>query len=161
MKKIFLTFLIICLSVTVNEAQKRPRQGNNAKPMQRIEQLEKLKLIEILNLNEETAVRFFSRRHDHQMKMRDLLDRRDQAINDLENDVKNDSQRNDAFFKDQINKMMTLENNISAQRENYIKSLSDLLSPLQISKLLVFESNFRRQVRETLMDRGRGQMNNQ
>ncbi|MFA7228299.1 MAG: hypothetical protein WC061_04625 [Melioribacteraceae bacterium] len=154
MKKIFGSLLILLIAGSIIYSQNRPRMGNSAKPMQRIEQWEKMKLIEILDLNENTAVRFFARRHENQMKIKEILDKRDIIIRDLEEDVKNDTQRNDSFYLDQINKLTSLERKISSERENFVKSLGDLLSPQQIVKLIVFESNFRREVRASLMDRG-------
>ncbi len=130
------------------------RQGQDRRPIQRIEQWERLKLIDALNLNEETAVRFFARRHENQKKMKEILDRRDDAIRDIEDEIRNGDQ-NDALYKDKVNALLSLENNISKERENFIRSLSDLLSPMQIAKLVVFESRFRKEVRETLMGKGR------
>lgn len=160
MKKMFVPLLIICLVGPTVIAQNNSRMNKEMKPLQRIEQLEKIKLIEILNLDEETAIRFFTRRRDNQMKVKEILDQRDAAINELENEIKNGSQTNDAFYKDQVNKLISLESRITSERENFVKSLSDLLTPLQIAKLIVFESKFRREVRETLMKRGRDLMNN-
>ncbi len=159
MKKIFFILPLILFTSLICPAQKRPMMGQNGKPMQRIEQWEKMKLIEILNLNEETAVRFFSRRHDNQKKIREILDKRENIIKELENHFKNDGQRNDSFYKEQISKLLALESNIAVERENFFKSLSDLFSPVQMAKLLVFESDFRREVRESLMRRGPGPKN--
>ena len=117
-------------------------------------------MIEALNLSEETTVRFFVRRRDIQIKIKEILEQRDLAMHELENEIKNDSQTSDAFYKEQVNKLISLKSGITSERENFIRSLGDILTPRQIAKLIVFESNFRREVRETLMKRGRDQMNN-
>jgi hypothetical protein len=153
MKKMFLPLIIICLVGSAVFAQNNSRMNKEMRPLQRIEQLEKIKLIEILGLDEETAIRFFIRRRDNQMKVKGILDQRDFAINELENEIKNGSQTNDAVYKDQVNKLISMESRITSERENFVKSLSDLLTPQQIAKLIVFESKFRREVRETLMGR--------
>lgn len=160
MKKIFLMLLFIFLFGSTAFAQIKPRMNKDMKPMQRIEHFEKMKLMEILNLDEETAVRFFARRRDNQMRVKEILDQRDSAINKLENEIKSGSQTTDAVYKEQINNLIALESKITTERENFIKSLSDLLAPQQIAKLIVFESKFRREVRETLIRRGRGPGNN-
>ncbi len=154
MKKMFLPVIIIFILFSSSYSQQRMRQGQDQRPIQRIEQWERLKLIDALNLNEETAVRFFARRHENQKKMKEILDRRDDAIRDIEDEIRNGDQ-NDALYKDKVNALLSLENNISKERENFIRSLSDLLSPMQIAKLVVFESRFRKEVRETLMGKGR------
>lgn len=157
MKKIFIPLIIILVAGSSLFAQNRPRK--EMKPLQRIEQWERIKLIEVLNMDEETTVRFFTRRRDNQMKVKEILDQRETALNDLESEIKNGTQAGDALFKEKVNKLLALDGKITSERENFIRSLSDLLSPVQIAKLIVFESKFRREVRETLMGRGRGPMN--
>ncbi len=160
MKKIFLPLLIVLLIGSSLIAQDRPRMNKEMKPLQRVEQWERIKLIEVLNMDEETAVRFFTRRRDHQMKVKEILDQRETALNELENEIKNGSQSSDAGYKEKVNKLLSLESRITSERENFVKSLGDLLTPVQIAKLIVFEIKFRREVRETLMGRGKGPMNN-
>ncbi len=160
MKKIFLTIIFLCLVGSAVNAQMRPRNNKEMKPLQRIEQWEKMKLIEVLNLDEETSIRFFARRRDNQMKVREILDQRENAMNELENEIRDGSLSNDAAYKEKINNLLSFESKITVERENFVKSLSDILTPQQIAKMIVFESKFRREVRETLMGRGRGPGNN-
>ena len=154
MKKLFLLIFLFSVLSSAIYSQDRMRMGKNQKPLQRIEQWERIKLIDALNLNEETAIRFFARRHENQNKMKEILDRRDEAIRDIEDEIRNGGQ-NDALYKEKVNALLSLENSISKERENFLRSLSDILSPMQIAKLVVFESRFRREVRETLMGKGR------
>jgi hypothetical protein len=114
MKKMFLPLIIICLVGSTVIAQNQRRMNKEMRPLQRIEQWEKIKLIETLNLDEETAVRFFTRRRDNQMRVKEILDQRDSAINELENEIKNGSQTNDTFYKDQVNKLISLESRITS-----------------------------------------------
>ena len=159
MKKMFLPVIIVLILFSSSYSQQRMRQGQDQRPIQRIEQWERFKLIDALSLNEETAIRFFARRHENQKKMKEILDQRDDAIRELEDEIRNGNQ-NDATYKDKLNALLSLENNISKERENFLRSLSDLLSPMQIAKLVVFESRFRKEVRESLMAKGRPPGNN-
>jgi hypothetical protein len=154
MKKIFLLFLFACILVSSVIAQNRMRMGKDLRPLQRIEQWEKLKLIDALGLSEETTLRFFARRHDNQMKIKEILDQRDLALREIEDQINNGSQKNDLIYKDQINKLISLEERITSERGNFLRSLNDILTPSQIARLIVFESKFRKEVRETLMGRG-------
>jgi Spy/CpxP family protein refolding chaperone len=158
MKKVFLPFLITCLIFSSVIAQNRMKMGKDSKPLQRIEQWEKLKLIDALGLNEETALRLFARRHENQVKIKEILDQRDSALHEIEDEINNKNQSSDAIYKDQVNKLLSLEERITIERGNFLKSLNDILTPQQIAKLVVFESRFRRQVRETLMGHGRPQL---
>lgn len=161
MKKLFLLLILISGLSSIVIAQNRMRMGmgKDSKPMQRIEQWEKLKLIEVLDLDEEASVRFFTRRRDNQIKLKEILDQRDLTMHDLEKEIRSGSQTSDTYYKEQINKIISLENSITSLRESFVRSLSDLLTPQQIAKLLVFETNFRREVRETLMRRGKEETN--
>jgi len=154
MKKIFLLFFLFSILLSTSYSQERMRQEKNQRPLQRIEQWERTKLIDALNLNEDTAIRFFARRHENQKKMKEILDQRDDAIRDLEDEIKNGDQ-NDASYKKKVDNLLSIENRIGTERENFLRSLSDLLSPIQIAKLVVFETRFRKEVRETLMGKGR------
>ncbi|TSA29574.1 MAG: hypothetical protein D4R68_02020 [Ignavibacteriales bacterium] len=154
MKKIFLLFFLFSILLSTSYSQERMRQGKDQRPLQRIEQWEKIKLIDALNLNEDTAIRFFARRHENQKKMKEILDQRDDAIKSIEDEIKNGNQ-NDASYKDKVNNLLLLEGSISKERENFLRSLSDLLSPMQIAKMMVFEHRFRKEVRETLMGKGK------
>jgi hypothetical protein len=160
MKKVFLPFLITCLIFSSVIAQNRMRMGKDSKPLQRIEQWEKIKLIEVLGLNEDTAVRFFARRNENQKKMKDILDQRDGMIQNLEDDIRGSSQISEAAYKEQVNNFLFIESSISKERENFLRSLSDLLTPKQIAILIVFESRFRKEIRETLMNRFKPQDRN-
>ena len=154
MKKIFLLLFLFSIILSTSYSQERMRHGNDQKPLQRIEQWERTKLIDALNLNEETAVRFFARKHENQKKIKEILDQRDDAIGDIEDDLRNGNQ-NDASYQKKVDNLLSIENSISTERLNFLRSLSDLLSPIQIAKLVVFESKFRKEVRESLMGKGR------
>lgn len=43
----------------------------------KIEQLEKIKIIEELNMDEETALKFFSRRNEHRESQRALIEKKE------------------------------------------------------------------------------------
>ena len=112
----------------------------------------------MLSLNEDTAVRFC--RNEHQKKMKVILDQRDGMIQNLEDGIRGSSQISEAAYKEQVNNFLFIESSISKERENFLKSLSDLLTPKQIVILIVFESRFRKEVRETLMNRFKPQDRN-
>jgi len=160
MKKVILLLFLFSIISAAIYSQNRMRQGQGQRPLQRIEQWERVKLIDALNLNEETAIRFFARRNENQKKMKEILDQRDDAIRDLEDAIRNGNQ-NDASYKDKVNNLLVMESNISKNRESFLRSLNDLLTPEQIAKLVVFENRFRKEVRESLMGKGRPPGNDQ
>ncbi len=156
MKKVFTLLVIFFVVFYSAEAQQRNRGNKNLNPLQKIQQLEKAKLIEALNLNEDTAVRLFARRDEHQKKVREIFDKRDAMISEIDKNIKKGAKQSDSELKDQVNNLLAIDENIAYERKNFYKSLDDILNPAQIAKLIVFENNFRREIRETLMNRGPG-----
>lgn len=146
MKRILLLLLIaIPLSIT---AQNKP----NKRSMEKFETWERAKTIELLDLDEETAVRFFARKNEHHKKMKEIMHQRFALLEKLENEVK-ESGGSDKYFGDQMEILLSIEQKISKERENYFRSLTDILTKSQIVKLLVFDNKFKRELREVIMDR--------
>lgn len=152
MKKVIFISLFVIFFVSNIDAQMRERPHKERKSLAKIEQLEKAKIIETLDLNEDSAVRFFSRRNDHKNKMRDIFSEREKIIEEIDNAVKN-KEGNDSFFKDSIERLRNIDAKIQNERENYNKSLKGLLTNEQIAKLAVFEFKFRRELTSTLTGR--------
>ena len=125
------------------------------KPLRQIEEWEKMKLIQVLDLNEDASVRFFARRNEHQKRVREILNQRDQLAQEIEKEIKDGAKVSDAVYQEQVNRMLELEAKMMKERESFIKSLNDILSPEQIAKLTVFEIRFRREVRERIMGHGK------
>lgn len=150
MKNVIIILLFAALISQQISAQEREGRYGDRKRLKMVEQLEKTKLIEILDMDENTSVRFFARRNEHQQKMRDIFEEREKIINELKNSIDNDNVK-DSYYKDQVTKMLELENKMSSERENFYKSLSSILSPRQIAKYAVFEFMFRRELTHSLM----------
>ena len=153
MKKIFLflcILLIVLTSVSFAQGQmKRERQH----PLEKIEQLEKAKLIEILDLKEDVAVRFFVRRKEFREKQRELIDQREDLSNKIEKKLIDGTDQSDKEYRDQLNDLLSLDLKIVQHKEKFLNSLNDILTPEQILKLAVFDNRFMREIRELLMDR--------
>jgi hypothetical protein len=151
MKKLFLLSFIVLLIATCAFAQGK-RGGNiKGKALEKIEQWEKVKLIEVLNLDENTSVRFFARKKEHTNRIKDILNQREQLANKMEAEFKNGTKVSNNVYNDQINEMVDTEYKIQKERESFIRSLNDILSPEQIAKLTVFEIMFRREIRDRMM----------
>ena len=71
MKKLLFVIFFVAFIVSINAQQERHRWKNE---IDKYEQLEKVKLIEVLNLDEETTLKFFARRNESKSKMREIND---------------------------------------------------------------------------------------
>ena len=144
MKSLIIFFLII-LTVQVN-GQRHDKFGD--RPNKRMEELHKIKLIETLQMDEETTLKFFSRHSKHREQMRELDSKGDEILRDLEDKINSGN-------KEEINSLVLAyqknEIQITEQRNDFINSLSDILTPAQIAKFLVFEMRFREEIRDIIL----------
>lgn len=147
MKKIFfLIFIIIFASVSVEAQQNRKKQQREG--LRKIEELEKIRLIENLNLSEENAIRFFSRRNDHQDKIREMNNQIQDLLQEMKSEIDDDKTSNLKKLTDDYLKMNSA---IQKERENFILSLSDILTQEQVAKFLIFQKKFRDEIQELLL----------
>ena len=154
MKKFIITIVMIFVVCTVSNAQMgdRPPDGPGGPPhdgMKKIEQLEKIKLIEALDMDEQTTLKFFARRNENRNKIKELMDKSRQQL-DAINDKLKEKSVNEKELNSMIDKYLSYDNEIEKEREAFIHSLSDILSVTQIAKLVVFEKKFRDEIRDIL-----------
>jgi len=117
----------------------------------KFEQLEKIKLIETLQMNEETTLRFFARKSEHQKQQDEIQQKIDEKIDDLDLIFKSGRVATVDELKSNINEINVLRSELDKNRIDFINSLSDILSYDQIAKLIIFERNFRDQIRKLIM----------
>ena len=146
-------FMILFFLVFAGMSIAQPFGKHKWGPRERMEELERIKLLESLNLNEEVAVRFFTRRNDFRESQRKLMDQRDAALLDMEIAIQKEKSNEDFDYKSNIKKLQNLEKEINLKKDEFLNSLSDILTTEQIAKLIVFESKFREELRDALMRR--------
>lgn len=149
MKNIKPVLLIILLFSTALIAQKGKWQDEEAR--ERFEQLEKIKLIETLEMDEETTLRFFSRRSEHRKQQDEIQDEIQAKIDNLDVILKSGRVATTEEIKSSINEINTLQLQLDKNRADFINSLSDILSYEQIAKLIIFEKRFRNELRKLLI----------
>ncbi len=155
MKKCLYTILLVLTITCIVYSQERGRAFekrlfNDDRALKKIEQMERMKLIELLDLDEETSLRFFARRNEHLKKVKSIFYEKENLILDLKKNIEG-KEENDSYYKEQINKLLEFENRMVKEKENYYKSLLDILTPQQIAKLTVFEFMFRRELTHTVI----------
>lgn len=149
--KIQILVMIILLTVNINLAQ--PYQKHDKNPRERMEQLEKLKLLEALNLNEEEAIRFFARRNEFRDEHKDIIQKRDEIILNIELAIGKDKPGNEADYEKKIKEFLMVEEKLIDHRAKFLNSLEDILTQEQIAKLIVFESKFKQEIRDLIIKR--------
>jgi hypothetical protein len=148
MKVLFFTIsLMIVLSIqSLSQMHDRPPQHMRDK----INQLEKIKLIEVLEMDEETTLRFFSRRNEHKVKIDELVKRTDEIITQMEVIFKAGKVYTEAELKSLIEEANTIHTEIFQTKSDFINSLEDILTTDQIAKLIIFERRFKDELKRAM-----------
>lgn len=152
MKKIVLMLIISLFVFSSIHAQKRFHKEGREYKFNKVMELEKIKLIETLNLSEETSVRFFTRRANHVSEQMELINQKDSLLQELAVIIKSGKASDDLYNK-KFSTYMDLENKIMNGRNKFFNSLSDILTPEQRAKLIVFEFMFRKEIKDEVMKR--------
>lgn len=146
--KLILPFAFV-LIISAGAQDLHERRGMENK----IEQLEKVKLIETLNLSEEQSIRFFARRNEHRKQMQELDQKIDEMTSLLEKLIRSEDKTSTGEQKKLVENILNLRIQAEKSKKDFILSLDDILSTEQISKLVLFEKQFREEIRRVLMKR--------
>ncbi len=149
MKSLIYLVLLLAILYPANAQERREHRMMDSK----IEQLEKIKLIEALNLTEEQSVRFFARRNEHRKEIEKLEKRSDDLIQAMEDKLKEQKESNINEQKKLLSDFLDIRIQIENKRKQFILSLNDILTVEQITRLVVFEKQFRDEIRKILMKR--------
>ncbi|NWF49534.1 MAG: hypothetical protein HXY49_03230 [Ignavibacteriaceae bacterium] len=153
---IFLTIMVLIFSSSFLFSQ--PEKMKDKKVREKMNKLEKIKLMEEMDLNEETAIRFFARRNEHQDRVRAIEDELDASVRNLEALIKNKTSKENEI-KTEISNFTRLQRRKAEEIDSFINSLNDILTTEQIATLIVFEKKFRDEIR-TLIVKGRNKFKN-
>ena len=152
MKKIFtISILFILLFSMPNFAQAGWNHGKG-RMLNKLAQIEKLKLIELLNLDEDTAIRLFARRNKNLERQKELIKEKNELISRLRKMLK-EKDKKDSSLKNMTKKILELERAIIENRIKFFDTLKDILTEEQIAKYLVFEHTLRNEIRNYMMHR--------
>jgi hypothetical protein len=136
-----------------NGAKSDASKSDPSKPKQRIAQLKKLKLIEILDMNEQTAEKFFVRYNADQKKVDDALKALNDAMRELDKALDQDPKKSTPEQVKPLNDaVLERQAQMQAAVAERLRSLRGLLDERQYAKFLLFEAKFQEQVRKTLLD---------
>lgn len=146
---IVLSFMLVVSSYPQQDREKMMKQRS------KLHQLEKIKLIEALNLDEDTSVKFFARRNEMQKQIESLEDKSDDILKKLEQTLDVNDKSNEATQRQLINELSNLKENIESTKKQFINSLNDILSTDKIARYIVFEQKFRDEIRKIIFDKRR------
>ena len=132
---------ILLLAVFLSAQDVHP--GKNMKIMM------KWQLTEYLDLEEEQAEKFFPKMNTHEKNIRDINNKIRALKEDLEKQI-NLNSSNMRKNKNNIEEIQKLEKTKIDIKTEYLLSLQNVLSPNQLSKLIVFDKKFKKTLKEQL-----------
>ncbi|NNG26660.1 MAG: hypothetical protein HKM87_03990 [Ignavibacteriaceae bacterium] len=147
MKNLISILIIIALFSTTLNAQRF--QDRKHKVPDRIMQLEKIKLIETLEMDEETTLKFFARKSESDRKAEEIQKAIDEKLDIMEQLLNRDNSL-DEEFNTALSELNFMHQQLVETKTNFINSLDDFLSYKQIAKLVLFERKFREELRRAI-----------
>jgi len=149
MNKYFTVLLLVCMHSLLfgQDGHFGPKDKVAA---EKIFQLEKIKLIEVLEMDEETAIRFFARRSELKKATDEIQNKIEEIIKNLEVVDKAGKVYTDNELVSYIRDYNNLHLQMGQRRTEFINSLNDILTYDQIRRLIVFERKFKDELRRAL-----------
>jgi hypothetical protein len=145
----FAFVLLLPSMLFAQSGQQGDAQGTD-RPYERIESLRKVRLVEILELKEDQSVRFLARMNEHDNARRAMMKERGEALDRLERLIRNKAE--DAEYEKAFADIAAVDDKLTTDRRSFFGGLSDILTPTQRAKMLIFERRFERELREAMRE---------
>jgi Spy/CpxP family protein refolding chaperone len=120
------------------------------RPMERIERLRKVRLIEMLDLKEDQSVRFFARMNEHDKVRKELKRQKGEVLDRIERLVRNHAE--DQEFEKEYPVVRSIDAKLAEENWNFFDTLKDILTPEQRGKFLLFERHFEVELRDAMRE---------
>lgn len=158
---VFIIAAALLIPATQSFAQRRRPFPDQIRPKpERLEKFRKMRLIEVLKLNEDDAVRYFAKQSAHEDTQRDLMKQRNEILDVMEENIRGNGGTKE--LQVQSDKVLEIDRKIFTERQRYQDEMRKFLTPEQFAKFLVFERNFGKQLKNALEEiRGGNHQNDQ
>ena len=117
---------------------------------ERVEQWKKIRMMEVLKLDDETSIRFFNLYNRAQQELRDIQRKREESIRQLESLIRANATERE--IEKSIQDVQGFEGKAVESRDNFHKGARSILTLKQFASYIVFENNFNRSLRELMRD---------
>ncbi|MGD1044657.1 MAG: hypothetical protein ABR936_04905 [Bacteroidota bacterium] len=151
---VFIFTLVISLNLSAQD--QLPERGPAA---ERIEQFKKVRLMEVVKMDEETSIRFFVRYNKYVETLRTIQKDHNTLIDQLQ--MLSRSSANNADIERAIKDIGMCEEKIAETRSKFLEELKDVISIKQVAEYVVFERNFNKNLREIMRDIAKDRWNRQ
>lgn len=141
LKLIFILILSTCFTFNIY-AQDPGHIG------ERVKTLKKIKLLEVLNMDEASSEKFLIKFTTWENKIDEKMEENLKLSEDLENAIQ--SKKNNPEIVKLSNDLLKIQNDIFTINQDKQKDLKTMLNDVQFAKYLVFETKFRRELMKRL-----------
>lgn len=158
---IILSMITVFTLSALSTAQPQGERWRDMMGPERIEKYKKMRLLEVLELQEESAVRFNAKYNLHEDKIRETRKSLDSIQDKLEKILRKSMEqyKQQKFSEKQIKELQYLIEQIETNRfdinreeERFSKELRELFSPEQLAKYYLFQRNFEQELREAIRE---------
>jgi hypothetical protein len=154
---VYIVFIIAMMTFCNLIAQDRPpMRGPGA---ERIEQFKKVRLMEVLKMDEETSIRFFARYNKYEETVRAIQKDHNTLVDQLQELSKSDA--NNSEMERVIKDIGMCEEKIAETRSKFLGELKSVISIKQVAEYVVFERNFNKNLRDIMRDIAKERWNRQ
>lgn len=122
---------------------------------ERVLEFKKVRLLEILKLDEQTSVKFLNKYTKFSNDVDAIEIDRERIVNEIELKLRKGDK--DGYDK-AIQELINLEKKEYELRLSFYKELKEILTDQQIAQMIVFERNFRREFMEAVREMQRERM---
>lgn len=141
--KIFLYNIALIFTLHSFAFSQDEQSAMSNKAVERIQQIRKVKLIEVLDLDDATADKFFLKDHQNSKKIDVLRQEIDKVSTELEKSLRDGQQADIRKKSDIMLSKMTELMNTNIER---LKTAKQMLPDEKFAKFMVFETKFRKEI---------------
>ncbi len=122
--------------------------GGNPEIRRQLEQIKIWQMTKEMSLPTDKAEKFFPLYNHYNDEMRAITNERKATIMSLDSAV--GSHAGESDISGRIKHILTLDDQLAATHVKFIKSLGEILSPMEVARYMVFEQRFDREIRERI-----------
>jgi hypothetical protein len=150
MMKRLLVFCAVVAMIVVTGVAQDSEPVIQGKAAERVEQFKKIRMMEVLGMDEQTSIKFFARYNKNLEVMKDLRQQQIKALGHIQTLRKAKASESD--YAKVVRDLRSLEEQVHQTKSNYIDDLKDVLTNKQLAEYLVFELRFQQNLRELVRD---------
>jgi len=151
MNKLFLYLIILLIPIAGAFSQEDPMHGMDKNRRQKLENLRIWKMTEFLDLSSEQSTVFFPKLHEYEKAIRKKQGERNRLLREMfEKSEKPDFQPTSEEVRKTARRLVEIDMDIIKLKEQFILSISDVLTPVQQMRYMYFETQFRECLMQTL-----------